>query len=257
MKLAYQFKLLPTFDQQCRMSKWLDMLRHQYNYLLADRFDWWEMNRCPVNACPLLCSSAEPREQPEYYGQKRSLVNLKAEREWYKDIHADILQEMVKRVDLAFARFIKGDSNGKRSGKPRFKGKNRYRTFAYQRVKSDCIQGNLIELPKLGKIKFIQHRPIPNGFVIKRALVTYKADGWYVTLTLEDVSVPDNPVINIEPTETNSIGVDAGLEYFAACSDGTMVEPPKFYRRTEQKLAKLQAKRELRKKGSTARRMLG
>src|SRR4028119_1457449 len=86
---------------------------------------------------------------------------------------------------------IKGDTNRKRSGKPRFKGRNRYRTFAYQRVKPDCIQGNRIELPKLGKIKFIQHRPVPNGFTIKRALATLKADGWYVTLTLEDASVPD------------------------------------------------------------------
>jgi len=165
----------------------------------------------------------------------------KTEREWYKDIHADVLQDMVKRVDLAMKRFIKGDSNGKRSGKPRFKGKNRYRTFAYQRVKPDCIQGNRIELPKLEKIKFIQHRPIPDGFVIKRALVTLKADGWYATLTLEDVSVPDNPTINIEPTKANSIGVDAGLEYFTACSDGTMVEPPKFSREAEEKLAKLLA----------------
>ncbi|BAY48294.1 transposase [Scytonema sp. HK-05] len=264
MKIAYQYKLLPTSDQRCRMSKWLDMLRHQYNYLLADRFDWYEMNRCPINACPLVCSIAEPREQPEYYGQKRSLVSLKAEREWYKDIHADVLQDMVKRIDLAFARFIKGDVNGRRSGRPRFKGKNRYRTFAYQRVKPDCVQGNRIELPKLGKIKFVQHRPIPVseaarervGFIIKRALVTLKADGWYVTLTLEDASVPDNPTINIEPTEANSIGVDAGLEYFAACSDGTMVEPPKFYRQSQEKLTKLLFQRELRKKGSTARRKL-
>jgi putative transposase len=256
MKLAYQFKLLPTSDQRRRMSKWLDMLRHQYNYLLADRFDWYEINRSPVNACPLICSIAEPREQPEYYSQKRSLVSLKAEREWYADIHADVLQDMVKRVDLAFARFIKGDSNGKRSGKPRFKGKNRYRTFAYQRVKPNCIQGNQIELPKLGKIKFIQHRSIPDGFIIKRALVTLKADGWYTTLSLEDVSVPDNPTIDIEATNANSIGVDAGLEYFAACSDGTMVEPPKFYRRSEEELAKLLFQRELRKKGSTAGRKL-
>ena len=108
------------------MDKWLDMLRCQYNWLLADRFDWWEMNRCPVNACPLTCSIAAPREQPEYYGQKRSLVPLKAERPWYTDVHADVLQDMVKRVKLAFDRFIKGDSNGKRSGRPRFKGKNRY-----------------------------------------------------------------------------------------------------------------------------------
>jgi len=256
MKLAYQFKLLPTHDQRCRMERWLDMLRCQYNWLLADRFDWWQNNRCPINACPLVCSIAEPREQPEYYGQKRSLVTLKVDREWYQDIHADVLQDMVKRVNLAFSRFIKGDSNGKRSGKPRFKGKNRYRTFAYQRVKADCIQGNRVELPKLGKIKFIQHRPVPDGFLIKRSLVTLKANGWHVTLTLEDASVPDKPVIDIEPTEANSIGVDAGLEYFAACSDGTMVESPKFYRHSQEKLAKLQAKRELRKKGSTSRRKL-
>jgi len=107
MKLAYQYKLLPTYEQRCRMDKWLDMLRCQYNWLLADRFDWWEMNRCPVNACPLTCSIAEPREQPEYYGQKRSLVPLKVERPWYSDIHADVLQDLVKRVKLAFDRFIK------------------------------------------------------------------------------------------------------------------------------------------------------
>lgn len=139
-------------------------------------------------------------------------MQLKQERKWYADIHADVLQDMVKRVELAFKRFIQGDSSCKRSGKPRFKGKNRYRTLAYQRVKPDCIQGNRIELPKLGEIKLIQHRPVPDGFTIKRALVTQKADGYYVTITLEDTSVPDNPVIDIQPTEANSLGIDAGLE---------------------------------------------
>jgi len=256
MKIAYQYKLLPNYKQLCRMDKWLDMLRHQYNFLLADRFDWWEMNCSPINACSLVSSIAEPREQPEYYGQKRSLVNLKKDRDWYSDIHADVLQDMVKRVDLAFSRFIKGDSRGKHSGKPRFKVKNRYRTFAYQRVKPDCIQGNQITLPKLGAIKFVQHRPIPDGFVIKRALVTNKADGWYVTLTLENILVPDSPLIEIVPTEANSLGIDAGLEYFVVCSDGTMIEPPKFFRCAEEQLAKLQIKKELRAKGGKARRKL-
>ncbi len=204
----------------------------------------------------LICSIATPREQPEYYGQKRSLVLLKKERDWYGDIHADVLQDMVKRVDLAFSRFIKGDSKGKHSGRPRFKAKNRYRTFAFPRVKADCIQDNQITLPKLGAIKFIQHRPIPDGFVTKRALVTNKADGWYVTLTLEDVSVPDSLTDKIVATVANSLGIDAGLEYFVACSDGTMVEPPKFFRKAESQLAKLQIKRELWLKGGKARRKL-
>ncbi|NET54185.1 MAG: transposase, partial [Merismopedia sp. SIO2A8] len=75
-------------------------------------------------------------------------------------------------------------------------------------------------------------------------------------LTLEDKSVPDKPTIALKPTETNSIGIDAGLEYFAACSDGTMIEPPKFFRKSEDGLAKLQRKRDSRKKGSTATRKL-
>ncbi|MGF1481641.1 MAG: RNA-guided endonuclease InsQ/TnpB family protein [Cyanophyceae cyanobacterium] len=256
MITSYQYRLLPTYQQRCRMDQWLDMLRRQYNWLLANRFDWWTMNRCSVNACPLTCSIAQPREPPEYYSQKRSLVVLKQERKWDKDIHAHVLQDMVKRVELAFRRLISGDSNGKRSGKPRFKGKNRYRTFAYHSVKPDCISENRITLPKLGEVKFIQHRPIPNGFTIKRALVTRKADGWYVTLTLEDKSVPDQPEVDVVPTATNSIGVDAGLEYFVACSDGDLKKPPKFYRQAEGKLAHLSAKRDSRVKGSTARRKL-
>ena len=254
--IAHQYKLLPTYLQLCRLNKWLDMLRLQYNYLLADRFDWWEMNRCPVNSCPLTCSITELREKPEYYGQKRSLVQLKKERAWYKDVHADVLQDMVKRVDLAFSRFVKGDTNGKRSGRPRFKNKHRYRTFAFPRVKSDCLQQNRVTLPKLGDIKFIKHRPVPEVFSVKRASISKKADGFYITLTLEDKSIPDKLAIDIKPTEANSIGIDAGLEYFAACSDGTLVEPPKFFRKSEQSLAKLQVNREARKKGSTSRKKL-
>ncbi|MFN4195362.1 MAG: RNA-guided endonuclease InsQ/TnpB family protein, partial [Thermosynechococcus sp.] len=90
----------------------------------------------------------------------------------------------------------------------------------------------------------------------KTVSITRKADGWYITFSLEDKSVPELPKPNITPTEENSIGVDAGLEYFIACSDGTTKQPPKFYRQAEEKLAKLQAKRDQRPKGSKARRKL-
>jgi len=66
-------------------------------------------------------------------------VSLKAERAWYKEIHSQVLQDMVKRVGKAFERFVKGDKNGKRSGKPRFKGKNRYRTFTEGRRKASVF----------------------------------------------------------------------------------------------------------------------
>ena len=256
MMIAYQYKLLPTFEQRAVMKRWLDMLRCQYNWLLGDRFDWWRLNRCAVNSCSLVQSIAEPRERPNYYDQKKSLVLLKQDRPWYKEVHSQVLQEMVERVNLAFERFVKGDSKGRRSGKPRFKREKRYRTFCFPQIKGEAIQGNLVKLPKIGLVKFIRHRPIPEGFTVKRVLITRKADAWYITFTLEDKSVPTIPVPDIAPTIENSIGIDAGLEYFVACSDGTLIEPPKFYRQSEDELTKLQRKREKRKERSKAQRKL-
>ena len=72
MRIAYQYRLKPTTEQKAVINKWLDMLRYQYNYLLADRFDWYQHNRCPINSCPLITSIPELRKQPDYYNQKRS-----------------------------------------------------------------------------------------------------------------------------------------------------------------------------------------
>ena len=54
MRTAYQYKLRPTKLQTIEIDRWLSMLCAQYNYLLADRFNWYEQNRSPINACPLI-----------------------------------------------------------------------------------------------------------------------------------------------------------------------------------------------------------
>ena len=247
MRITYQYKLRPTADQDAQMSAWLDMLRCQYNWLLGERFDWWEMNRCAVKACPLICSIATPKERPNYYQQKRSLTVLKKERPWYKSVQSQVLQEMVKRVDLAFQRFIKGDSSGKRSGRPRFKKQGRYRTFTFPQMKPDCIQSGRIVFPKLGAVKLIQHRPIPDGFTIKTAKVTRKADGWHVGLLLECKEVPELiPSVDV----AKSVGIDVGLKDFLATSDGEYIAVPQFFRKSERKLAKLQRQLVRQVKGS-------
>jgi len=255
MKLSHQYKLLPTTEQKAIMDKWRNMLRAQYNWLLADRFDWWERNRCDVNSCPLICHLPELRNNPEFYSQKRNLVPLKGSRPWYKSIHSQVLQDCVNRVKLAFDRFIKGDSNGNRSGRPRFKSKNRYRSFTYTQISNEDVQENRINLSKIGWVKVILHRPLPDGFKTKTAVITLKPDGWYVTLTLEDVSVPES-VSNVEPTEENSIGIDMGLEKFLADSAQGFEPMPQHFRQSEKKLAKLQQKVSTRKKGSRARKLL-
>ncbi|WP_424098868.1 RNA-guided endonuclease InsQ/TnpB family protein [Moorena producens] len=250
MRLAYQYRLKPTKYQQTKIEHWLSMLCAQYNYLLAARFRWYEENRCSINACPLVCHLPELRDNPDYYSQKKTLPDLKKTHPWYKDIHSQVLQDVVKRVKLAFDRFIKGDSNGKRSGRPRFKKQYRYRTFTYPQMKEGCLEDNLINLPKIGKIKVILHRPIPDGFKIKTASITKKCDGYYLVLSLEDKTVPEiKPDINPD----SIVGIDVGLKDFLTTSEGETIKIPQYYRKAQKRLRVIQKRVSRRKKGGSNR----
>ena len=244
MIIAYQYRVKPSKEQVTLIESWLDKLRHQYNYLLADRFDWWQNNRCYINSCPLTCGIAPLRDNPGYYSQKRSLVGLKKLRPWYKEIQSQVLQDMVKRVKLSFDRYVKGDTKGKRSGRPRFKGAGRYRTFTYPQIKQNCITGNRINLPKLGVVKFVKHRQLPDNAKIKTASITRKADGYYLTLSLE-------VVLESIPTLIERIGaIDLGLIDFLVDSDGESITTPKYYRASEEKLGRLQKQLSRQKRDS-------
>ena len=79
MRTAYQYRLRPTKQQAISIERWLSMLCSQYNYLLADRFNWYEQNRCSINACPLVCHLPELRDNPDYYSMKIVLIKLTLE----------------------------------------------------------------------------------------------------------------------------------------------------------------------------------
>ena len=124
MRQAFQYKMLPSTKQRQEIDRWLNMLRAQYNYLLGDRFDWWQYNRsnCIIpqgEFCQIACTVGSPilRDNPDWHSQSASLPALKVGRPWYKDVYSQVLQDCVKRVKLAFDRYIKGDSKKKRSGK--------------------------------------------------------------------------------------------------------------------------------------------
>lgn len=251
MRTSYQYKIKPTQEQVEKIARTLEMLRCQYNYLLAQRFDWHEQNRCPLDRCPLICQISELKEQPNYYSQKASLTKLKVDRPWYKEIHSQVLQEVPKKVEITFERWLKGDSNGKKSGRPRFKGVGQYKTFTYPQFKRHHFAKNKIALSKIGDVKVIVHRPIPVGFDIKTVSVTKKADGYYVTLSLDDQTVP---TIKPDFNSDNIVGIDVGLIDFYVASDGSRINAPKHLRKAERKLKSAQRRVARRKKGSNRRK---
>ena len=252
MNITHQYCLRPTKLQVIQLEEWLETCRRTYNRMLGERISWWDSNRCPIDRCSIIsCGIAPLKEKPNYYSQQNSLVPLKTKYPEIKLVQSQVLQNVVKRVDLAYERFVAGDSSGKRSGKPRLKGKGRYRSLTFTQMKQACLSGNRIMLPKLGTIKLVLHRPIPDGFKIKTATVGRLADGWYVSLSLTDATVPTlSPDIKLE----NTVGIDLGLKDFLVTSNGETVPIPQFARKSEKRRKLLNKSLSRKKKKGTVRR---
>lgn len=251
--LGYVYKLRPKTAQVVKMDNWLDMLRANYNWSLADRIDTYQQRfifgeYCDLKtksiASPLTCcvssygASGEPWRDN---GKRRSageiqitaLPELKKVRPWYKDIDSTVLQQNIKRLDKAFENFFLG------RGFPKFKNRSTMRSFTFTTgVKLDK---NKIYLPKLGWMRFYNSRDIPTGFKIKSVTVRKKADSYYVSIRIEDLSVPVFPVKTNEDINT-VVGLDMGLGKLVYCSDGSVIGNPRFA--TNKKIKRLQSIRQ-------------
>ncbi len=266
----YQYRLKPTTEQKLELNNWLRICRYWYNCQLGERFDWWERNRSYTDKCPLVCHLPELKDKPEFYGQKKQLPIIKQDLVsvgWsgelldFNSVPSQTLQEVCTRVKLAFARFISGDVNGKRSGKPRFKNQARFRSMVFEGAKlHSCSVGGkwlYVVLPKIGIVNVRHHRPIPDGAVLKQVQLIKKSDGWYVNLRLQDDSIPDFQA-EISPTWENSIGMDAVLheDDYLATSEGIKLPSLKSFRKSQGKLAKISKRKTNKNKSSKSRRKL-
>ena len=270
MLYNYQYRLRPTTEQKLILNEWLRICRYWYNRQLGERFDWWSKNRSYTDRCPLVCQLPELKNKPEFYGQKKQLPVIKQDLVcvgWsgelldFNSVPSQTLQEVCKRVKLAFTRFIAGDKNRKRSGKPRYKNTARFRSMVFESVKlHSCSVGGkwlYAVLPKIGIIKVRHHRPIPNGAILKQAQLVNKADGWYINLRLQDTSVPKFQA-NIVPSWNNSVGMDAVLhkDDYLATSEGIKLPSLKSFRKSKGKLVEISKRKSAKKKGSKSRRKL-
>ncbi|WP_243902779.1 RNA-guided endonuclease InsQ/TnpB family protein [Aetokthonos hydrillicola] len=277
--LNHQCRAYPETPQKIQLNSWLRTSQYWYNWQLGDRFDWWEKNRdYPLfpqgDFCYISCSlpPVELRDNPNFYSQKKLLPEIKedlvkvghsGELLDFKSVPSQTLQDVSKRVELAFNRFLKGDSNRKKSGKPRFKNASSFRTMRFEgqavtieRIEKDWLFLSVSKLP--GWLKVRLHRPLLDGFALKSILLTHKADGWYCTITLEDPTVPVFNRDDITPSWENSLGLDAVLheDDYLATSEGEKLPSLKSFRKSQSRLKKVSKRKAAKKKGSASRRKL-
>ncbi|XHR84422.1 MAG: RNA-guided endonuclease InsQ/TnpB family protein [Gloeotrichia echinulata GP01] len=252
MLLTYQYKINPNPEQVATLSQWGELLRRHWNYALGQRLDYLRRTRSSIDRCSLISESiGDIPSKVDYYSQATELKETKSLFPEYKNIYADCQQQNLMRLDKAWKRWLIPDKNGNRGGKPRFKKPGDICSFTFPRVNSPKagahLVNNTLKLSKIGEISVILHRPIPDGFEIKQATIISKADGWYVSLSLEDNTVPRSlPVDEIR----SMCGIDVGLEKFLTTSSGEAVAVPQFYRKSQTVLARQQRKLSRKEKGS-------
>ncbi len=104
-------------------------------------------------------------------------------------------------------------------------------------------------------MRFHNSRPISNGFTIKAATVRKRQNGWYVSLRIEDKSVPD--YVSMPLTEVKTvIGCDLGLTKLVHLSDRRTINNPRFAtnKKTRRTLKIRQRRVNRKKKGSKNRK---
>jgi putative transposase len=252
MLLTYQYRLNPTPEQATTLALWGELLRRHWNYALGQRLDWLRRTRSPIDRCSLVAEPiGEIPDKVDYYTQASELKQTKELFPEYKHIYADCQQQNLMRLDKAWKRWLVPDKNGKRGGKPRFKERGDMCSFTFPRVNHPKagahLLGDTLKLSRIGEVKVVLHRPIPDGFELKQATILHKADGWYVSLSLEDGTVPDAMPVN---EVKSAVGIDVGLEKFLVTSDGQAVEIPQHYRKAQQQLARQQRQLSRKQKGS-------
>jgi putative transposase len=84
---------------------------------------------------------------------------------------------------------------------------------------------------------------------LKSATVTREASRWYVALSYE---IPDPPP-PLTAAPENPVGIDLGLTHLATLSNGETVDPPRYFRRAELRLAREQRRLARKRPGSRRR----
>jgi putative transposase len=233
VRMTFKYKLMPTPEQERMLATVVWRCRELYNAGLQERKAAWE--KCGV------CVT--------FAMQSAQLPGIMEVRPEYRDISAQVLQDVLHRLDKAFAAFFRRVQAGERPGYPRFQGTDRYDSFTYPQVGAHggaALDGRVLTLSKIGRICLRLHRPLEG--TPKTVTVSREADGWYACISCAEV-----PAVPL-PSTGCATGIDVGLKVFLITADGEPIDNPRYYRTAERALRTAQRRVAPRKKGSRRRR---
>jgi putative transposase len=194
MLKTYKYRIYPNKVQQQKLLLTLDICKHLYNCALQDR-----------------------EQQYEAIGKGLNLTKqehtLKLDRQQYaqlKDIHSQVLQDVLIRVDKAFQNFFRRVKQHEEPGYPRFKSEGRYKSITYSQQPGFKVVDKKLHLSKIGEVKIKLHRQMRGK--VKTCTVIRDTNRWYACFSCE---YQPAQLLTNKPnlTTTNkAVGIDVGVE---------------------------------------------
>ncbi|PDV98999.1 RNA-guided endonuclease InsQ/TnpB family protein [Candidatus Chloroploca asiatica] len=217
MRKSFKYRIYLTNGQRRILEQQLEECRWVYNETLAERKRAYE----------------ERGESLRLYDTQMMLPVWKMTRPSLTLVHSQVLQNVNIRVDLAFQAFFRRVKAGENPGYPRFKSFGRYDSITYPQYGNGVrLDGERLILSKVGAVHVVLHRPVegaPKTVTLQRS----PTGKWYACFSCETEANKLHPVDKI-------VGIDVGLASFLTTSSGGTVPNPRFYRKDEADLARVQ-----------------
>lgn len=225
---AFRYRIYPKPGQGRPLKSHLSKLCALYNELRDLKINTWKEKHASLSENEL----------------RQAALDICKRDEGLQEIHSQVVQNVATRVYTAFKNYFKG-----RARFPKRKKERRYRSLTYpqsgfrlcgevveKKNKTELIEKERFYLSKVGSLRVFMHRPLEGR--IKNLIVKYDAGEWY---TIFVCGLPDQPKVPIEGIPEDHIkGGDLGLIRFLTLSDGRFTDCPRYLRKSEEKIKRLQ-----------------
>lgn len=223
MLKAYKYRIYPDAEQMQFFAKCFGCVRFVYNRMLSDRIEHYNLTGKSLNNTP---------------------AQYKSEFTWLKEVDSLALANAQMNLNTAYRNFFRDKSNGF----PKFKSKknNNFSYTTNNQKGTVYVENGYIKLPKLkSPVKIRQHRSFEG--VIKSCTISKAPSGKYHISILVETEIQKLPASDMR------VGIDVGIKDFAVLSNGEAYKNPKYLRKSEKRLTKLQRDLSRKQIGSSNR----
>lgn len=226
MLKAYKYRLYPTKQQEEYFANCFGCTRFIYNQMLSDKIDHYKETKEMLKTTP---------------------AQYKKEFPFLKEVDSLALSNAQQNLNKAYKNFFRDKS----VGFPKFKSKHKSKASYTTNNQGGNIRivDEKIKLPKIGFVKFNQHREFEG--VIKSCTISKNKSGKYFVSIL--VKSEDE---EIDATK-RKIGIDLGISDFAITTNDLgetkKYKNPKHLYKSEKKLKKAQRSLSRKQKGGKNR----